>query len=127
MVARQGQPVRRLFPGQRNDGHRPPQIEPEPLQGRPGLVLIERPRHELLEEVALQPAFGLRDRPRLAELDGQQGEGMAEHDAVELGEGVPLPQGEERLHSPLCRHRLDRHVVAALHHREAETSTFGAR
>jgi hypothetical protein len=74
----------------------------------------------LIEEVALEPPFGLRDRARLRELDREQAQRVSGHDPVERRRLLRRAHREERFDAALRAHRLDPHVVALIEHRERE-------
>jgi len=99
--------------------------EPEPRQPARELGRHERSAGQRVEEVSLEPAFGLGDRARLRELDREQRERVARHDAVDLRQRVGLAHGQERLHAPLRADWLDPHVIASVHERQAEARPVG--
>ena len=80
-----------------------------------------------LEEVALEPALLLGHRPGLRELDREQRQRVAGHDAVELARRIGLAHGQERLDATLRADRLHPDVMAAIHERQREARAVGPR
>ena len=112
--------LRSLRAGERHHGEGPREIEAEALERRTRLLGREGAPKDLVEDVPLQPTLRLGDRPGLRELEGEERDRVAGHDPVELGEGLLLPDRQERLDPTLRGDGLDRDVLAALHDREAE-------
>jgi len=100
-VARQDR--RLLRPRERHHRGRLRQVEPEAFDGEPGLVDAERPGHQLVKQVALQPSLHVRHGSGLGELQGQQVQGVAGHDPVELGRGAFVAEGQKAFRSHPAR------------------------
>ncbi len=105
--------------------HRRVAGEPEPREAARGVRRRQLATHQLIEEVTLEPALGLRDRTRLRELDREQAERMAGDDPVELRRLFGRADREERLDPALRADRLDPHVMALVEHRERERGGLG--
>ena len=102
-------------------------VEAEPREAARGVRGGQRSPGELVEEVSLQPALRVGDRPRLGELDREQAERMPGHDAVELAGLLGLAHREERLDPALRPDGLDPDVVTAVDERDAERRPVGPR
>src|SRR4029079_13004517 len=100
--------------------------EPETGETARGVCIVQRPGRELVEEVALQPSFGIGHGAGLRQLDREQGERVSGDDTVQLTGLFWLADREERLDSPLCTDGLHPDVVPLVDERQAEAGAVGA-
>jgi hypothetical protein len=89
-------------------------VETEPRHPSRDLGGRQGSAGEVVEEVALQPALGLGDRPGLGELDGEQTERVTGDDAVELARLFGLADRQERFDAALRSHGLHPHVMPSV-------------
>ena len=102
-------------------------VEPEPSEPPAGVGRRDLAARQLVEEVALEPALRVGDRPGLRELDREQGERVARDDPVELARLLGLADREEGLDATLRAHRLHPDVVPSVDERDREGRPLGPR
>ena len=127
LLACQGQRLERIGSGEHGHRQGPREVEPQPAEGQPSLAGGQDAAEDLIQQIPLEAPLRVGHGSDLRQLEGEEGEGVARDDPVELGQRLLLAHGQERLDPALGRDGLDRAQASTVRECDAGGDQDGDR